>query len=68
MTERVAEIGYINDAHEHALISIFDPALLTAYDGPQPQRSVQVAITISSAIELRAKLDAFLAAHERTIN
>jgi hypothetical protein len=56
--ERVCQVGYINPDMEHVLISIFNPALLN------PDRSfVQVAITIESAIALRAELNAFLKAH-----
>lgn len=58
MAERVAEVGYINSDMEHALVSIYEPALLNpSMDG------VQVAITIESAILLRANLNRFLAQH-----
>ena len=57
-TERIAEVGYINEHCKHALISIDNPALLNA--GPT---SVQVVISIEGAIQLRAELNAFLQRH-----
>lgn len=57
--ERVAPVGYINEDRLHALISIYDPALLNAYN----KDAVQVAITIDTAIELRAELNRFLEQH-----
>ena len=56
--ESIAGVGYINDEHKHALISIFNPALLN------PRRDyLQFAITIETAIQLRAALNAFLNQH-----
>ena len=56
--ERIAPVGYINDKCEHALISIYNPALLNPSSA-----SVQVAISIDGAITLRAALNAFLRDH-----
>ena len=56
--ERIAEVGYINDKCEHALISIYDPALKNF-----GTNFVQVAVTIDGAITLRAELNAFLRKH-----
>lgn len=53
--ERIAEVGYLNSEMKHALISIFNPALLN----PGPD-SVQVAISIDGVFALRAELNAFL--------
>lgn len=56
--ERVGPVGYINDERAHALISIYSPTLLNAGTD-----FVQVAVSIDSALTLRAELNAFLAAH-----
>jgi hypothetical protein len=56
--ERIGEVGYIDEEKKHALIGIYEPALLN-----HGADFVQVAITIESAIALRAELNAFLAAH-----
>lgn len=56
--ERIAEVGYINEQRQHALISIYNPALLN------PNKdSVQVAISIKGAKALRDFLNEFLEAH-----
>ena len=56
--ERIAEVGYINEAQQHALISIYNPPILNA-----GSVFVQVALTIQGATKLRDELDAFLASH-----
>jgi len=56
--EHIAEIGYINDDLEHALVSIYNPALLNPGAG-----SVQVALSIKGAVRLRDELDKFLMTH-----
>lgn len=56
--ERIAEVGYINTQKQHALISVYHPSLLNAGSD-----FVQVAISIDSAIKLRAELNAFLGSH-----
>ena len=58
--EHVCEVGYINDEMKHVLISIQHPTLTNVY--PKPS-CIQVALTIDSAIVLRAELNAFLAQH-----
>ena len=58
--ERVCEVGYINDQLKHVLISVLNPSLCNAQ---RPTKLVQIAITIDSAITLRAELNAFLKAH-----
>lgn len=58
MAERIAEVGYINSSMEHALISIYEPALLNPAGN-----SIQVAISIEGAIRLRAELNRFLSMH-----
>lgn len=58
MAERIAKVGYINSDMEHALISIYEPALLNPSDN-----SVQVVISIEGAISLRAELNHFLSMH-----
>ena len=60
--EWIAPVGYINDEERHLLIGIWNPALLSPHKDVNGS-SVQVAITIESAMTLRAELDAFLAAH-----
>lgn len=56
--ERIAEVGYINPDQQHALVSIYNPALLNPGSD-----FVQVAVSIKGAIKLRDELDAFLAMH-----
>jgi hypothetical protein len=56
--ERIAEVGYINEAMEHAMISIYDPAILNAGG-----TWVQVVISIDGATRLRDELDRFIADH-----
>lgn len=56
--ETVHEVGYINDEHRHALISVHNPSLLNAND-----QFVQIALSIDSAITLRDNLNSFLARH-----
>lgn len=60
--EKIDQIGYVNPDCEHALISIFKPALATSGNG-----YVQVAITIDGAIKLYAELDAFLRSHHQDV-
>lgn len=57
-SERIAEVGYINEHMMHAMISIYNPAIINA-----EQASVQVVISIDGAIQLRAELNAFLKQH-----
>lgn len=58
MSERIAPVGYANADRRHALISIYEPAIVNCGTD-----FAQVLITIDSAITLRAELNAFLAAH-----
>jgi hypothetical protein len=58
MLERIADVGYINSERRHALISIYDPALLNP-----GKDSVQVAISLEGATALRDRLDEFLSRH-----
>jgi hypothetical protein len=62
MSEEVCDIGYINPERKHALISIKAPSLNSCHCSWQ-RNMAQFAITIESAIVLRAKLNAFLAQH-----
>ena len=64
MSERIDPVGYINEEHEHILLGFRDPALFNP--SRPPERWVQVAITIESAVQLRAELDAFLRSHGAT--
>lgn len=61
-TERIAQVGYINDECLHALISIYQPALINA-----GENSVQVALTITSAETLHWELGAFLRKHYSSV-
>ena len=56
--EHIGGVGYINDQMQHVLLSFCNPSLQSASPG-----FVQVAITIDTAITLRAELNAFLAQH-----
>jgi hypothetical protein len=56
----ICEIGYINTERKHALISVRNPTLCNA---PYNTGVVQVAITLSSAREMKAKFHAFLEWH-----
>lgn len=56
--ERIAEVGYINEKLEHAVISIYNPPILNPGSD-----WVQVVLTIDGAIKLRAELNAFLTRH-----
>lgn len=58
--ERVAPVGYINDARQHALVSVYNPAILNPGSD-----SVQVVVSIESARVLRDNLDLFLAQHDK---
>jgi hypothetical protein len=58
--ERISQVGYINGEMKHALISIYGAALLNPN---RIEKSVQVAISIKGATELRDRLDEFLAGH-----
>ncbi len=53
--ERVAEVGYINEQRKHALISVYNPAVLNPGTD-----FVQVAVTIATLRDLRDKIDEFL--------
>ena len=64
--EVLGPFGYINDEHRHVLISIRDPSLLNAI--PQGGDILQFALTIDTAIALRAELNAFLTAHGVSVN
>ena len=59
--EEVRPVGYINGHMKHVLITIRDPTLV---NGGLRRDFVQVAITIESAIVLRAELNAFLKEHD----
>ena len=54
-----APLGYINDERKHVLVSIHNPSLVNA----DRREFLQVAITIDSAITLRAALNEFLLQH-----
>ena len=58
--EEVFDVGYINEDMEHVLIGVRNPTLCNRV--PKPD-IIQIALTIENAIILRAKLNAFLAAH-----
>jgi hypothetical protein len=58
--ERIAQVGYINEEMQHALISIYGAALLNP---SVANKSVQVAMSIKGATALRDRLDEFLSEH-----
>ena len=60
MTERIAKVGFINEEQKHALISIYNPALINAGSD-----WVQVAVSIDGAMALKAELNAFLVRRQR---
>jgi hypothetical protein len=57
----ICELGYINDAREHGLISINGPPLMNIPIGRD--KMLQFALTIDDLIVLRAHIDAFLKQH-----
>lgn len=58
MTERIGEVGYINPEKRHALIGVWNPALIN-----KGEDFVQIVLSIDGAIQLRAELNAFLEMH-----
>jgi hypothetical protein len=56
--ERIAPVGYVNPSLQHAVVSIYHPALLNP-----GADFVQVVISIDGATKLRDSLDEFLRLH-----
>ena len=67
-TEKLAGIGYLSPGLEHVLLSFRNPAVCNAIPALPAfghKDVVQIALTIDTAIDLRAALNAFL--HEGLI-
>jgi len=63
VTEQVHDVGYVNEERKHLLISISEPTMCVPFN----VEFVQIVITIETAMELRAQLDAFLIKHGATL-
>lgn len=60
MVEQSVDIGYINSAREHVMITVHSPSLVNVQS---PTEMIQVVLTVANARLLRDNLDSFLAAH-----
>lgn len=67
MAERISEVGYINEAREHAMISVYEPAILNASTSQnRDKRSAQIVIEIDTARKLLSELETFFENHDAT--